>query len=481
MQEGLFLEALDKLHETTPFPAVTGRVCFHPCETACTRNHVDEAVNINGLEQFLGDLDLEQERDVPARRHIWESAVVGSGPAGLACAWYLASLGYGVTVFEAMETPGGMLRHGIPAFRLPDRIVERQIEKLAAMGVRFHCGVPVGIPGGLSLRELSHEGFKAIFIGIGASAGSLAGVPGENADGVWTGLNFLRAARSGNAPSVGNRVVVVGGGNVAMDAAVTARKLGAERVSVLCLEGEGELPAYEHSLHDAHVLGVEMRYRYGVREIITDRGRVSGLGAMRCLRVFNEAGRFAPEYDQNDTEKMQADTVIMAIGQHCELGELTKELACSCGRISVEPATFRSSVPHVFAAGDVVTGPASVAQAIAGGREAAFSMDRFLRGADLLGKRGEQHKEALPRELEKLPHIPRNERPNAVTAAGFSESRQGFDLEQAMSESVRCLTCGSKAVIRYNDDCMTCYHCEVSCPTGAINVHPFKEELPRTL
>lgn len=481
LQQGLFIDALDKLRETMPFPAVAGRVCFHPCEGACSRAEVDEAVNINGLEQFLGDMDLERDDAPPARRHIWNAAVVGSGPAGLACAWYLARLGYGVTVFEALPTPGGMLRHGIPAFRLPDRIVERSIEKMAGMGVRFRCGTPVGAVGSLSLDDLAREGFKAVFVGIGASAGVRAGVPGEDADGVWTGLDFLRAARGANAPAVGRRVVVVGGGNVAMDAAVTARKLGAEQVSVICLEQEEELPAYAHSIRDARELKVDIRYGRGLREITNDDGRASGLTAMRCLRVFDAQGRFAPEYDRNDAETLAADTVIMAIGQRAELGDLAGVLAHARGRLAVDPATWRSSLPHVFAAGDVVTGPSSVARAVAGGREAALSMDRFLRGADLMSGRGARSGETELRHRDKLPRIPRVERPRLVTPESFAESRRGFDLEQAMSESVRCLTCGSKAVIRYTDDCMTCYHCEVNCPAGAIDVHPFKEELPRTL
>jgi len=486
VQQGKVLEALDNLKKAQPFPAITGRVCFHPCEGACSRKEVDAAVNINGLEQFLGDVDLACDKTVPAtRRHISRVAVVGSGPAGLACAYFLADMGYAVSVFEASPEPGGMLRYGIPAYRLPDAVVRAQVAKLEAMGVRFRCNTKVGRGVDLSLDDLLDDGFNAVFLALGTTTSRKLALPGADLSGVYWGLEFLRAVRSGEAPRLRGKVLVVGGGDVAVDAAISAKRLGAAQVAMACLEPEGGLPAYAHNLADAEREGITFHCSLGPARILEKDGRVGGVEFTSCLSVCDASGAFNPTFDEACVLAIEADAVVFAIGQATELDGFAGELDMARGRIIADPVTCATSRWGVFAAGDAVTGPASVVRAIAGGREAAFSIDRMLKGAEIRAGRDrprpELPKERLPGK-DILPQL-RNERrllaPHA--APGFAESRAGFDLHEAFAEANRCLTCGSKAYVAYDDDCMTCFSCELRCPSGAINVHPFKERIPRTL
>ena len=488
LQQGRSEDALDVLKRTMPLPAVTGRVCFHPCESACTRKDVDEALNINALEQFLGDLDLRLPAPIFPRRHLSRVAVVGSGPAGLATAWYLAEAGYPVTVFESMPEPGGMLRYGIPAYRLPDEVMELQIRKFRDAGVEFVCSGKIGGNGWLT--GLKAEGFRAVVLAVGASRGCLPGVPGENVPGVMTGMDFLRALRSDDAPlpetGPGRRVLVVGGGDVAMDAAISARRLGAASVEMVCLESQDELPAFPHNVAEAVGMGIPVHGAWGPTAVrVGPDGRAVGLECRRCLSLRDDAGRFAPTFDENPESAafFKADTVIFAIGQRSDLDPFAQDVKITRGRITVSPETLESSCEGVFAAGDAVSGPASVCAAVAGGRRAAVSVDRFLSGAEL--RRPETSRPVADDMLkrldpEKLVRLARRNRPLSGRE-GFAERRAGLPLDAVLAEAGRCLTCGGKAVLAYTDDCMTCYTCEVRCPAGAVDVHPFKERLPRTL
>ena len=478
VQQGRLEEAAHVLLQKNPFPAVTGRVCFRPCEKQCARNNVDDAVNINALEQFLGDLPVAEE--APAIRHVARVGVIGSGPAGLSCAWYLARMGYAVTVFEEQAQPGGMLRYGIPAYRLPDAIIERQVRRLEAAGVRFSCSTKVGKGGDVSLETLRMRGYKAFLLAPGASLSRKISVPGIELPGVLWGVEFLRAVRGDTPPALHGKVVVVGGGDVAIDTAISAKRLGADSVCMVALESEAELPAYPHNQADAREEGIVMHCGWGpVR--VEGEAAVRGLTVQRCLAVRDAQGAFCPSFDSGQTMTLEADTIILAIGQTPELLPFDDEISVTRrNTIETQPVTFATSGRDIFAAGDAATGPASVIQAIAGGREAAFSIDRLLRGAQL-----EADRAVLPPLVENLPgegimQLPRNARPRREAAA-FEEHKGGLTVDGALAEGMRCMTCGAKARIAYNDDCMTCYTCELRCPSGAIDVHPFKEPLPRTL
>lgn len=478
VQQGRLTEAARVLLQKNPFPAITGRVCFRPCEKQCARNHVDEAVNINALEQFLGDMSITEEQ--PSVRHTAKVAVIGSGPAGLSGAWYLARMGYAITVFEAQSRPGGMLRYGIPAYRLPDAIIETQVQRLKDLGVRFLCNTRVGEHGDVTLETLRARGYKAFLLAPGASLSRKISLPGIDLPGVLWGVEFLRAVRGDTPPVLSGKVVVIGGGDVAIDTAISARRLGADSVCMVALESEAELPAYPHNQADARAEGIALHCGWGPVRVEGSES-VKGLTVQRCLAVRDTQGAFNPSFDSQQTMTLEADTVILAIGQTPELTPFAGEVSISArNSIEIHPVTFATSGKDIFAAGDAATGPASVIQAIAGGREAAISIDRLLRGAQIEANRAMQPPLAENLPGEGIMKLPRNSRPLRAAAA-FEEHKDGLSIDAALAEGMRCMTCGAKARIAYNDDCMTCYTCELRCPSGAIEVHPFKEPLPRTL
>lgn len=479
LQLGRLDEAAECLKERNPFPAITGRVCPHLCEGECSRSQVDGAVNINALEQYLGDRALRHVPSLPAVRHIHRIAVVGSGPAGLSCAWYLARAGYPVRVFEAMPEPGGMLRYGIPAYRLPEHVLDAQIGQLRALGVEFQCGSRVGEGCDCTMEDLYNLGYKAVFLAPGATQSRRPGIPGENLPGVRYGLEFLSSVRQGRQPRLSGRVAVIGGGAVAMDAAITARKLGAEQVDLFCLESREEMPAFQHDIDDALRAGVGLHPGWGPMAV-EGEGHAERIVMRRCLSVLNADHCFAPVFDETETQSWEAAAVIFAIGQSSDLAPFAGVVEVRRGRIAADPDTFGTSFWKIFAAGDAVTGPSTVISAITGGREAALSIDRLMTGGHLHSARQETRPLAANLPGEGVMLSPRVER-KEINAEGLEEKRLGFDDVDAFHESMRCLTCGAKAHIRYRDDCMTCFFCELRCPSHAIDVHPFKERLPFTL
>ena len=482
IQQGRVDEAVENFKRANPFPAITGRVCFHPCESRCARAKVDAAVNINGLEQYLGDVSNGWEDSPFVLRHLEKVAVVGSGPAGLSCAYYLASRGYRVTVFEAMPEAGGMLRYGIPAYRLPDEVVLAQVKRLEKMGVQFFYNTRIGAHADISMAELKKRGFKAVLLAPGTTASRKIDIEGVHLPGVHWGLEFLRSIRAGEARPLKGCVVVIGGGDVAVDAAISARHLGAEEVHMVCLEDAQHMPAYPHNQADAREEGIQIHCGFGPSRILGVED-VTGMEFIRCRSVTDAEGHFAPSFDESDTLKLEADAIIFAIGQMTELEGFTSTVPVERGRFKADPVTFATPVWGVFAAGDAVTGPASVVQAIAGGREAAESIDRMLIGADMAARRGVKASEVSEDRLpgKNIPQLPRNERRRQISDMPFGERKEGLELEAVFSESLRCMTCGSKSVVTYTDDCMTCFNCELHCPSDAIYVHPFKERFARTL
>ena len=477
LTQGKLEEAMNLIREALPLPAITGHVCFHPCEKECARKEVDEAVNINALECYVADYWLQEKAKRALRIYVKKVAIVGSGPAGLAAAYDLVKMGYPVAVFEAQPFPGGMLRTGIPEYRLPERILEAQIDYIEGMGVDFTTGVTFGKD--LTLSGLRKNDYEAILFAIGAQQSRKIDIDGAQIPDVLWGLDFLRDVKLKRRVGVKDRVVVIGGGNVAIDAALTALRLGAKDVRIVCLECKEEMPAHEEAIKTVMDEGVDISVSWGPKRVVGDRKRVEGIELVRCLSVFDDVGKFNPSFDEKTTRFMKADMVVFAIGESTDLSVLPEGMKTDNNHILADPVTLETSLPGVFAAGVAVSGPGSVVEAIASGKKAAVSIDRYLRGKDLKVGRETEVKvvKKPPREgVEKRPRkavrlLPADQRRN-----NFNEIKIGFSKETAEQEEKRCMACGSKAFIKYLEDCMTCYTCERDCPEKAIYVSP--EHIP---
>lgn len=472
-------EANNVLREFLPLPAVTGRVCPHPCEAECARNEVDEAVNINSLERFVADYWLKEKAQPVPKKYTAKTAIIGSGPAGLACAYFLTRMGYPVTVFEAMPVLGGMLRMGIPEYRLPKKVLDAQINYIRDMGVEFKTGVTIGKD--ITFEKLKKD-YQAIFFATGNQLSRRIELEGGELDGVLWGLDFLRDVNLENEVKVKDKVVVIGGGNVAMDVALTALRLGAEEVQLACLESGDKIPAYKEEIEQAVAEGVSINEGWGPQRILGDGKMVTGIELVRCTKVFDAKGKFNPSFDKKTTKTLKADMVILAIGQAHDFSLAPKSMKITeNGTVQIDPITLETSLPGIFAGGDVVTGAASVVKAIADGNTAAVSIDRYLRGEDL--KKGRSSK---PEKVKKPPQegIPKMARMQTLLmsvdniAGNFEEVKLGFNEDTAKQEVQRCLTCGSRAILNYVDDCRICKSCEINCPVHAIYVAPVKKIEP---
>lgn len=463
--------------ENNPLASVTGRVCARYCESDCTRNQVDDPLNISAIEQYLGDYILQKDVEPVIRRHVAPIAVVGSGPAGLSCAYSLAEDGFDVTVYEAMDEPGGMLRYAIPEYKLPSNILESVINRLGILGVIIRCGESLG--DSFTVDDLLNQGYGAVFLGLGAAKPKEIKIEGIEAGNVMYGLDFLRAIKMKQLSKVGPDVLVIGGGDVAMDAAQSSLRLGARSVTVAALEDESCMPAFSHNIEAARSDGVIIVYSRGIKSILCEGNAVKGVKLKRCVSVYDKDGVFSPKFDELDTEDIHADTVILAIGQETHCPQLPGDLIGKDGLIRVSLHSYQTPMPKIFAAGDVVTGPSSVAKAVYGGKRAAQAIRLFLQGIELdrLPSRDKPVTDRLPEDIE-LRKIMRNERKPAV---GICEAARGLDLVEILAEADRCLVCGAKSIAAYLDDCMTCFACELNCPADAIFVHPYKEILPRSL
>lgn len=479
LMQGMVEEAIRVLRESLPLPAVTGRVCPHPCETECARRQVDEAVNINSLERFVADHWLKEKAQPVRRIYASMTAVVGSGPAGLSCAYFLNRMGYPVTVFEAMPAIGGMLRLAIPEYRLPRDVLDAQIDYIRDMGVEFKTGVTIG-------RELTVEGLKkeyqAVFLAVGNQLSRKLELEGVGLDGVLWGLDFLRQVKLQPDVKVNDRVVVVGGGNVAINVALSALRLGAKDVQVVCLEPEGGMPAYEEEVKQAIEEGVAINDSWGPKRILGDGTHVTGIELVRCTRVVDEKGDFNPSFDERETRTMEADMIILAVGQAPNVSLLPEGIKTTeRGAILIDPVTLETSLPGVFAGGDAAAEVSSVVDAIAAGRKASVSIDRYLKGEDLKAGRG-----AGPRSVPKPPREGIREMTRQVPplldvagrAGNFDEVAKGLDQWTAFVEAQRCMTCGGRAVIAYPEHCMLCLFCERDCPVNAVYVSPEKRVQP---
>lgn len=382
ISEGKFLEALDVIREELPFPGVIGRICHHPCQYSCVRQEaVDEAVSLCDLKRFVADYEVgRRETPVPA---VGEDkgkkvAIVGGGPSGMACGLELRKAGYGVTIFEAGDRLGGMLCWGVPAFRLPRDVLEREVRLVERAGIEVRYDTRLGRD--VSINDL-RERFDAVYVGCGAEHGAKLGIENEDAAGVLTGVEFLKIANEGRQIEMGEKVVVVGGGNVAVDTALTAKRLGAREVRMICLEKPKEMPANQEEIEQAREEGVKISNGWGPKRIIAGKKQVAGVEFKRCKTVFDAEGRFSPVYNEKITKAFAADTVITAIGQAPAI-EFLKDVEGldlnAGGWIKADPETMETSVPGIFAGGDIVTGPGMAINAIADGKRAATGIARYL-------------------------------------------------------------------------------------------------------
>lgn len=478
LKQGNYQQAFACLKENNPLPAITGRVCFHPCESNCIRKDIDQALNINSIERFLADHFLFEKPGKTYRLHAAKVGVIGSGPAGLSAAYYLVKLGYKVAVFESMPKIGGMLRYGIPAYRLPKDILDVQVGYFKRHGIKFYTRTSLGSD--ITLDLLMENGYKAICIAIGSQLSNQISIEGINSKRVWWGLEFLKDINTSGKLKPKGQTVVIGGGDVAFDVALSALRLGSKKVSIVCLESEAELPAHKEYVQQAIDEGIDIRFSWGPRRLDCTGSELNSIELVRCICVFDKNKVFNPSYDNKTTTVMKADTVIIAVGQRADTTCLKGIVNLrDDGTIIADPDSLQTSLSNVFASGDVASGPSSVVDAIFSGRKAAISIDAYLRGQDpkISASRkqiGKTPKEGIVKKSRySTPLLPVGERKN-----NFKEVKLKFNNCMTMDEAGRCLTCSSQARICYPEDCMSCFRCELGCPSNAIYVHPFKEVLP---
>jgi len=465
--QGKFKEALEILRRTMPFAGVCGRVCTHPCETECERGKVDEPISIRFLKRFMSDYELKDPpkvEPVPITKQ-QKVAIIGSGPSGIACAYDLVRLGYPVTVFEAAPAVGGLLRYGIPEYRLPKKIVDYEIGRVQSMGVEIKLNSPVN-----KLEDLFNQGYQAIYLATGAGAGTKMNIPGEDSPGVLDALSFLKRANGGEKVAIGQRVAVVGGGNSAMDAARVALRLGAKEVSIVYRRSRAEMPAAAEEIEEAEHEGIKLVTLAAPTKVLTEDGRITGIQNIRMeLGAPDASGRRRPVPIEGSEYIMGVDNVIMAIGQAVDKSKLPDKLEYTrLGTLQVDGVTLQTNIDGVFAGGDVVSGPADVISVVATGKEAATSIDRYLRGVDLKEDRPEPrervkdiNKEGVQKKARaKMPALPPAER------KGFTEVETGFDEKTAVEEAQRCLNCSV---------CCECLECVKVCERKAID-HKMKDE-----
>jgi indolepyruvate ferredoxin oxidoreductase alpha subunit len=465
ISEGKFDEALALVREKNPFPGITGRICSRPCEKVCRRGDVDQPVAINLLKRFLADREGGLKVDItPGEGREERVAIIGSGPTGLMAAYELRKRGYPVTIFEALPVAGGTLAVATPRFRLPQEVLEREIDIVRQLGAELKTNTPIGP--GLSLDDLRNQGYRAILLGVGATRGRETTVPGHDARGVMDALDFLRAVALGEKVDLGDRAVVVGEGNRAVDAARTALRLGAEEVTILYNRTSKEIPADAEEVREAEAEGVRIRYLSVPTQILARNGKVTGIEvASTTLSQAESLGRKKVSAVEGPRETLQADTVIVALGSTPDLSWLGDGLAKTrWGTIEVDPITLATSVAGTFAAGEAVTGPKTFIGALASGRKAANSIDRFLRGDELKSApEGEGEARCARVDIEKVEPEARAEPatlPLEHRKGTFREVQLLPDQEKILQEAQRCLHCGA---------CTHCDTCLIQCPEGAIS------------
>ena len=485
---GEYQEALALIKKQNPFPAVCGRVCNKRCEDACTRGTIDRAVSIDAVKKFIADMDLKAEtryippKVVPASIHRdgWDEkiAIIGAGPAGLSAAFYLAERGYKPTVFEKNAEPGGMLRYGIPSYKLEKNVVAAEIDIMRMMGVDIKTNIEVGKD--VTIDELRKQGYKAFYVAIGCWSGRRPGIPGDDAEGTFTAIDYLKEANCGGALYDG-KVVVVGGGNVAIDASRVSARNGASKVIQICLESEKEMPASKEEIEEAIEDGVEIMCGWGPKEVIVTEGKVTGIVFKKCTSLKDATGRFAPTYDDNEIITIECDRVIFAIGQQSGWGNLLNGTAVKFNgsEVIADKLTYQTGQPDIFVGGDVYTGPKFAIDAIAAGHQAAESLHRFVQGGHMTIGRNRWEFNELDKDNIKVVSYDTAGRQEegideSIPARSFKDAHLTLTEEQVKKETSRCLGCG--ATIVDENKCIGCGVCTTKCAFDAITLHRDRPE-----
>ncbi|WP_294217895.1 FAD-dependent oxidoreductase [Pseudobutyrivibrio sp.] len=483
--QGRYKEALALIKQDNPLPAICGRVCNRRCEAACTRGTIDEAIAIDEVKRFLAEMDLKAEtryipkKIVPSQKGEFTEkvAIVGAGPAGLSCAYYLALKGYKPTIFEKSNYPGGMLRYGIPSFVLENNVIDAEIDIIKELGVEIKCGVEVGKD--ITLDELRSQGYKAFYVAIGCQGGNKPGVPGDDAIGTATAVDFLHECSENEAYDIKGDLVVIGGGNVAIDVARSARRVGNEKVSMFCLESRDIMPASPEEIEIVEAEGVELNCGWGPKEVLVDEaGAVKGIVLKKCTRVKDETGRFSPQYDENDLVTVECKHVIFSVGQRSVYGDLFKGSKVVIERgPKADALTYQTDEPDIFVGGDMYTGPKFAIDAIAAGREGAISIHRFVQPHSSLtigrNRRDfiELNKDDL--RIDDYDHSPRQiPGVSKTTVDGeltFRDKTVELTEEQIKKETARCLKCGASVVDE--NKCIGCGVCTTKCEFDAIKLY----------
>lgn len=484
-KEGRYEDALALIKKDNPLPAVCGHVCNRRCEDACTRGTIDEAVAIDEVKRFIAERDLNAEtrfipkKTIPSLKGGFEEkiAIIGAGPAGLSCAYFLALTGYKPTIFEKNAEPGGMLRYGIPSYKLEKDLLAAEIDVIRQLGVEIRCGVEVGKD--VTIEDLREQGYKGFYAAIGCQRGRKPGISGENAEGAYAAVDFLREAGAKESFALEGDVVLVGGGNVAIDAARISSRCTDAKISMFCLEAREKMPASNEEIEEALEEGIELNCGWGPKEVLEENGHVSGVVFKKCTRVFDAQGRFSPEYDENDTVTIPCRHVIFSVGQAIDWGHMLDNLHVELrpnGGALANKLTYQTSEPDIFVGGDVYTGPKFAIDAIAAGREGAISLHRYVHEhCTLTIGRNRRDFIELDKENIKVETYDSSSRqipPKADVkeqAKTFRDLSQSLTEEQVKKETSRCLSCGASVVDP--NKCIGCGVCTTKCMFDAIHLH----------